>query len=663
MKHRLASTLSALLVASMLAACGGGGGSGSGSPPTAAPTQTPTGLPSSSTKTVGVNSSGSSTVTFDTITGGIGVTVTVPPTKSGSATLTATLTTTPPNGVPTISDALRRPQTVGGNLTPIAYVTISSSANAEFLLTPAVSATVPAGVATYGYLGYYHPALTGQSNNWQAVSGATTLVGGKFTFSVLDADYTVSSGASATFAIFSSTALVSVVAPPGNSDSLSCSSYADSPRGERLAPRANSMLSSIVPNRLYVTRSADGRFASSVRSAVSTVRTVALGTQNGVVHEAITLAPGVDATKATAALRATAGVIDVAPIHRRFLAGDSAANDPELNNDNQWYLYITNVDPGAWNVTHGSGIKVAVIDTGIDETNQDLMPKTDKTESIVGGIITSSAQDTNDHGTNVAGLVAAQPNNGYGFAGTGWDVHLLAYKIFPDATSETDCQGADTADEAAAINDAVTNGASVISLSLGSPQSQGVDQAERNAINAALASNVTGVAAAGNEFGTGSDGNQPDYPAAYAGVIAVGASTAINSVANNYASITGEGIASYSNSGPTLVAPGGDASNDSGPIDNLHWILGYGTTTASKVSDRCTGMQGDCEFLFNGTSQATPQVSGAVALLMAKHGGLRSLTPAQVMSILTSTAHPLSGISATRQGAGRLDVAAALAHP
>jgi len=69
--------------------------------------------------------------------------------------------------------------------------------------------------------------------------------------------------------------------------------------------------------------------------------------------------------------------------------------------------------------------------------------------------------------------------------------------------------------------------------------------------------------------------------------------------------------------------------------------------------------------LFNGTSQATPQVAGTVALMMAYHGGPRSLTPAQVLALLTATTDVLPGIATTRQGAGRLDAAKAVAaaHP
>ena len=122
-------------------------------------------------------------------------------------------------------------------------------------------------------------------------------------------------------------------------------------------------------------------------------------------------------------------------------------------------------------------------------------------------------------------------------------------------------------------------------------------------------------------------------------------------------------MSSYSNSGPTLVAPGGDAS--AGDSDLLHWIEGYSTTTAAFAADRCSNSGGVCRVLFTGTSQATPQVAGTVALMEAYHGGPRSLTPARVLQLLQQTADPLPGISSTRQGAGRLNAgnAVAAAHP
>jgi subtilisin family serine protease len=384
----------------------------------------------------------------------------------------------------------------------------------------------------------------------------------------------------------------------------------------------------------------------------------------------VTLPPGSDLNKAAVSLRATAGVVDVQPVHYRGLA--DLANDPLLDTVDQWYTYITGVDVnpsstfganpgknvGAWQLTTGSpSIKIAVIDTGVDQNNADVSSHIVKAESIVGGVVSNGAQDTNGHGTNVAGLAAAAANNNYGFAGTAYTVSLLAYKIFPNATATSDQQCADTADEAAAINDAVASGANVINLSLGAANynNAGFDQTEYNAVEHAIASGVTVVAANGNEYAASptTSGSAPDTPAAYPGVIGVGASSNQHAAPNVYGSIASETIASYSNSGPTLVAPGGDPpANDTGS-DVLNWIEGYGTTTAAYPPDQCSNSGGVCRVLFAGTSQATPQVTGTVALMMAYHGA--TIAPATVKSILTANADPLPGISSARQGAGRLN--------
>src|SRR5665213_570885 len=309
---------------------------------------------------------------------------------------------------------------------------------------------------------------------------------------------------------------------PGGS---TCTSVSSS--GRRVA--AHGASGGVVPDRLFVTYrpSAGMRGAQSVERAANVVRAVDLGTVNGQIARAICpfTVPRSTARTTFAALRQNAAVADVQPVHYRGLAGDGVANDALLDNVDQWYLYKTNVDPGAWAITHGAAaVSVAVIDTGVDETNVDFV--FDVKERVINGQKTTGAgsvQDTNGHGTNTSGLATATTNNSYGFAGVGYSTHLQAYDIFPDATAASDCQSADTADEATAIRDAVANGASVISLSIGSAQSQGADAAEQAAVAFAIANGVTVVAAAGNEF-PGTDGQQLDFPAAYPGVIAVGAS-------------------------------------------------------------------------------------------------------------------------------------------
>lgn len=437
-----------------------------------------------------------------------------------------------------------------------------------------------------------------------------------------------------------------------------------SSHGRRPALRAQN---GIVPNRLYVSyRSSTGRGVQSIDQVAGVVRGIDLGSENGLSHRAITLAAGVDTARATAALKANPGVVDVQPVHYRGLLAANPPHDPLFDNYDQWYLFRTNVFPDGWSSpADGAGVAIAVVDTGADETNNDLTTKIDFRESVVNGVKTvgtnapqdRTVQDTNGHGTNVAGLAAAATDNTIGFAGVGYLARLQIYKVFPDATSTSDCQTADSGDEATAIRDAVTNNASVINLSLGAPNTGGFDQAEHDAVEFAISSGVTVVAAGGNDSAA-----LPDYPGAYPGVIAVGASAVTDGNSQMYSQITAEPIASYSNSGVTLVAPGGDASSTSDP-DFLHWIEGYSTTTAAFAPDKCSnnGTPPVCRVLFNGTSQATPQVAGTIALMMADHGGARSLSPATVLSILSLPANSDSlGATTAQQGAGRLNAGKAI---
>jgi subtilisin family serine protease len=611
--------------------------------PTPTPTATPTPAGSSSTVSFSASANGPVTVTFGTLTGGTTATAQVP-TASGNGTGSATLSLAPPNGIPAEANAL-------------AYMTIGLNQSLSFTQSPAISLTTPTKSAPYVYVATYSSQL-----GWVLVAGPGTLVGGKYVVNPTDENYQVIPGSSATFAIFGSSTLQDVN-PPSSPIGDSCSALSSkrSTPGYRLAPRATS---SIIPNRLYV--SYRGSSAESLARSVGAIRTVDLTATKGLSHTIVTLAPGTNRDHAAATLRAQSGVASVSVLHTRSLLADGEANDPLLDNVDQWYLYRTNVDPGAWNITHGTpGVTIAVIDTGLDLTNADFTSsKLAFSESIVGGMVTASAQDTQGHGSNTAGLAAAATNNDYGYAGVGWNVGLLDYKIFPDSDAYSDCQGADTGDEAQAVDDAVNRNVSVISLSLGSPNSSGADPAEEDAIENAIAHNVTVVAANGNEFDNSGDGTLPDYPAAYPGVIAVGASAVFDSTPDEYSTITSETVASYSNSQPTLLAPGGDASSDNDQ-DILHWIEGYSTTTAGLPADRCSDSQGVCAVLFNGTSQATPQVAGTVGLMESYHGGARSLTPAQVKSILTANTDVLPSLSSTRQGAGRLDAAKAVAasHP
>lgn len=408
------------------------------------------------------------------------------------------------------------------------------------------------------------------------------------------------------------------------------------------------------------------QIASSEGVASGAEITTVAGTYERFVH----VPAGTDAATFAAKLRAQSGVSDVFPVHKRFALGRAAtiANDLHANSVDQWYLYADGF-PNAWSYNQGANAKIAVIDTGIDLNNTDL------TQNLVysTGYQTANhtVQDTNGHGTNVAGIAAAIANDTLGFAGGGFNVRLMAYNIFPDATASSDSQTASVADEVSAINDAVTRGADVISLSLGAAQDvgsgNGFDQGESDAIKAAIAAGVTVVAAAGNDADGGESGTPHtvlDYPAAYDGVIAVGASALRDNNSGQFAGST-EYVTSYSQYGPGLgvVAPGGDpGGNDTSP---LHWIWNYSTSTANFGSspgngDKCKtpSPATSCTAFFAGTSQATPQVSAAAALLISAAGGHGSLSPARIAQLIDDTA---DNIGDPHQGHGRLNIYKAIA--
>jgi uncharacterized protein (DUF2141 family) len=390
-------------------------------------------------------------------------------------------------------------------------------------------------------------------------------------------------------------------------------------------------------------------------------------TVGGTYERFVRVPASTDATSFAAKLRTQSDVADVFPVHNRIPLGRPAlpVNDPHGNNVDQWYLFADGF-PNAWSYNLGANAKIAMIDTGADLTNTDLSAKIDFSKSYQ----TATAQDTNGHGTNTTGIAGSATNNATGFAGAGYNVRLLVYNIFPDATATSDKQTATVADEVSAINDAVTKGADVISISLGAAQdygtdfnSAGFDQGEHDAVEAAISSGVVVVAAAGNDADGGESGTPHlvlDYPSAYDNVISVGA-TSLHDTANP-GQFTGatEYVAPYSQYGPGLgvVAPGGDpGSNDTNP---LHWIWNYSTSTAKLPADQCKtpSPPTSCTAFFAGTSQATPQVSAAAALLISAAGGHHSLTPARVAQLIDDTA---DNIGDPHQGHGRLNIYKAIA--
>lgn len=301
-----------------------------------------------------------------------------------------------------------------------------------------------------------------------------------------------------------------------------------------------------------------------------------------------------------------------------LLAGPASAASPAIRtwHGSQVHLY------GAQSAGRsGAGVVVAVLDSWIDGTHPDfggrVLPGADCTTGTC-----TPGQRTHDgcqHGTHVAGTVAA---TSYGVAPA---ATVLPVRVLTENRNK-ECTGTPAA-VAAGIRWAVRQGAQVLNLSLGPevprPEVQGHVTAVRAAVHEAAAAGVVVVFAAGN-------GELPvsvDFGADALVVAATG---------------PGGGLASYSQygSGVTVAAPGGQPSA-SGSCTQLTCVTSL--------------FPGGRYAVAAGTSMAAPHVSGLAALLIAQSPG-RSRT--DVVSRITTSAHPLTGA-----GAGRIDVGAALRLP
>jgi len=468
------------------------------------------------------------------------------------------------------------------------------------------------------------------------------------------------------------------------------------------------------------------------------VRSFEYDRQNVVMH--VLAVPAGSLAQAESTLRAQSGVLSVELSGQRRFALTSSPyypNDPYFvgftagqtgtvstyetalgeaaSVPGQWDMHAIGIERAFGYVNGGTGvaatgnalgsssIKIAIIDTGEDASHPELNSKIAYQHCYITNL--SNVQSTGSfstdelgHGTDVSGIAAAASGNSVGFTGVGGKAVIYAYRVFPtpddncaiEGTPDSQCS-ADTTDIASAIDDAVTQGVNVISMSLGGGScTNGVDDDpdERAAIANALSHNVIVVAAAGN-----SSTASLDAPACISGVIAVGATglddgtttgttSYSKSVTGASASTPIEYVASYSQytvannnvhsaTSWGIVAPGGDPSNSevSGTPDDLHWIENIWTSTPYQSSPSDTAFTGncngdypaetgtaDCRTLIAGTSMATPHVAGAVALILAVNSSYQ--TPAAMKQLLCQTADDLHD---THQGCGRLNVYRAMA--
>lgn len=232
----------------------------------------------------------------------------------------------------------------------------------------------------------------------------------------------------------------------------------------------------------------------------------------------------------------------------------------------------------AWEVTRGAGIRVAVIDTGIDHLHHDLNPNFAGGVSFVEG---ESFTDGNGHGTHVAGIIGAR-QNGSGVIGVAPNCSLYSVKALNRLGHGR------YSSIISAILWSVRNRMDVINMSLGGSSHS---QALQNACDYAYQHNVLLVAAAGNTH-HGAVG----FPAAYDSVIAV---SAIDKLGN---------LASFSAKGSQvdLCAPG---------------VQIYSTLPGNRYGH------------LNGTSMASPHVAGAAALAVSSHRFTRAESIRKLLEI------------------------------
>jgi len=321
------------------------------------------------------------------------------------------------------------------------------------------------------------------------------------------------------------------------------------------------------------------------------------------------------------------------PLYQLFLTPNDSLYDP-----NQKYLHNLNAD-SAWNISTGStAVKVAIVDDAVQTNHEDLIAQIwhnpgeiagDSIDNDLNGYVDDTtgydvADNDNDvnppsylfkHGTAVAGVAGASSNNSIGVASVGFNISLIPIK-----TKKNNSPGGIIDSAMAGVEYAVVAGADVINMSFGSAI---YSQVFQDLCLAAHDSGIVLVASAGN-----SGGYHYFYPAAYDGVISVGATND-----NFHVSV----FSTYNDS-VDVMAPG--------------LLL---LTTACAAG-------GDSYDYFTGTSASAPLVAGTAALMLANNP---AMTPDEVETCIENGAvniyHENQEVFVGKIGSGRLDVYGALA--
>ncbi len=314
-------------------------------------------------------------------------------------------------------------------------------------------------------------------------------------------------------------------------------------------------------------------------------------------------------------------------------------NDPKYLDGTLWGLnQISDADvdaPEGWNVRSSAGaVIVAIIDTGIKTTHQDLAANMWRNSAeIAGNKIDDDANgfvddifgcdaynndgdptDDQGHGSHCAGTIGGTGNNGIGVTGVAWGVKLMGCKFLSAEGS-----GADS-DAVRCIDYARSKGAKILSNSWGGG---GAGASLQAAIERSRAAGLIFVAAAGND-GMNTD-RSPSYPASLAtdNIVSVAATTRTDTLASfsNYGSVTVD-----------LGAPGEGI---------------YSTVSTSDTAYAT----------YSGTSMATPHVAGVLALLMAQ---FPTESYSSIITRLMNGTDKVPALAGKTKSGGRLNLANAL---
>ena len=287
--------------------------------------------------------------------------------------------------------------------------------------------------------------------------------------------------------------------------------------------------------------------------------------------------------------------------------------------------------PTAWQAGQtGQGVRVAVLDTGLDASHPDLADAVDAAEDFTGS--GSGTDDRVGHGTHVASTITGNgAASGGKYKGVAPDAHLLIGKVLDDFGF------GDESGIIAGMEWAAAQHARVVNMSFGSPfGADGTDPVEQALTRLTANGGPLFVVAAGND---GPSEETIGSPAETDAALTVGAVDKQNR------------LATFSSRGPArsdlaikpeITAPGVDI-------------------VAAKAANSAIGTPvGDSYLSLSGTSMATPHVAGAAAILAGQHP---DWTAEQLKSALVGSAAPQQGQTIDQQGAGRVDVARAVSQP